>query len=264
MAKPLTEFHRRRGNADGLQMHCKSCTRQYQRARMAARAARIEVTLPQDEGKKCPRCGEFKPWSVFAKNRSAKDGHQSYCRPCSARVQREYFDRNADAIALRYAERRARQADTEGLKRCRKCGETKPLLAFYAHQTTKDGRANYCIECQCSASRDWHARNPDAVKRNNESQRHRDWKLQQFGLTSSSLKQMLEEQSGVCAICEKPETRTDPRNGQINSLAIDHDHNTGRVRGLLCGSCNTGLGLLGDNEQAVQRAIDYLRRARDA
>lgn len=73
-----------------------------------------------------------------------------------------------------------------------------------------------------------------------------------YGLTEEGYKEMLEKQGGVCAICSKREI-----NGL--SLAIDHDHRTGKVRGLLCRMCNTGLGSLGDTVESLETALRYLR-----
>ena len=61
----------------------------------------------------------------------------------------------------------------------------------------------------------------------------------------------------MCAVCRNPET-TLGNNGRIKNLAVDHDHITGRVRGLLCNNCNRALGLLRDDREVLQRAIDYL------
>lgn len=66
---------------------------------------------------------------------------------------------------------------------------------------------------------------------------------------------MLEEQHGVCAICGKPETKPNAK-----YLAVDHDHKTGEVRGLLCNNCNRALGLLQDNTEVLQNAINYLKK----
>jgi hypothetical protein len=62
---------------------------------------------------------------------------------------------------------------------------------------------------------------------------------------------MLEAQNGSCAICH--------RSPRKRCLVVDHDHATGRVRGLLCTNCNhRGLGAFGDSHEVVQRAADYL------
>ena len=66
---------------------------------------------------------------------------------------------------------------------------------------------------------------------------------------------LYEAQHGCCAICSEPEEK-------FSWLCIDHDHVTGRVRGLLCPNCNRGLGLLGDSEHLLQKAKDYLISAK--
>lgn len=76
----------------------------------------------------------------------------------------------------------------------------------------------------------------------------RDYRLRcAYGLTTELLTKMKQEQGGKCAICDKPKR-----------LLVDHDHKTGMVRGLLCHSCNVGIGLLGDSLESVKRAAVYL------
>jgi hypothetical protein len=84
--------------------------------------------------------------------------------------------------------------------------------------------------------------------------RYRDGgRYRAHGITEADYDQMLEAQGGVCAVCEaRPPAH------------IDHDHDTGAVRGLLCHSCNTAIGALGDNLAGLQRAVDYLTLERDS
>ncbi len=65
---------------------------------------------------------------------------------------------------------------------------------------------------------------------------------------------LMQEQSGQCAIC----LRASGSEGK--SLAVDHDHKTGRVRGLLCTKCNQAIGFFGDNSELLKRAIEYLKK----
>jgi hypothetical protein len=71
-----------------------------------------------------------------------------------------------------------------------------------------------------------------------------------FDLTPEQYTEMLESQNGVCSICKQPE------NGK--SLAVDHCHKTGEIRGLLCGKCNRGLGFFNDSKHLLSRAMEYL------
>lgn len=94
----------------------------------------------------------------------------------------------------------------------------------------------YCKDC--SADRDREAR---------------------FGIPPEEYRRLLEFQGGACAICKEPEASVG-NNGEVKALAVDHDHATGHIRGLLCQSCNTGLGMFGDSHFALCAAADYLKR----
>lgn len=76
--------------------------------------------------------------------------------------------------------------------------------------------------------------------------------LRDYGLTRDDFDAILEHQKGVCAICEQPEV------GKKGNLHIDHDHNTGEIRGLLCKDCNTTLGQMKDNPDLLRKAAAYL------
>lgn len=82
--------------------------------------------------------------------------------------------------------------------------------------------------------------------------------LKNFGITLERYKEMLAEQNGVCAICLEPERFA--LKGNLHSLAVDHCHVTGKIRGLLCKCCNQAIGQLRDNVENLKRAIEYLSR----
>lgn len=89
----------------------------------------------------------------------------------------------------------------------------------------------------------------------------RDWNwLNRFGLTAEDYARMLAQQDGKCAICRQPETAIHHKTGEPRALAVDHDHKTNAVRGLLCRDCNTGLGLFDDDLETLRSAIAYLER----
>ena len=77
-----------------------------------------------------------------------------------------------------------------------------------------------------------------------------------YAITVEQYNEILERQGGVCAICRGEETRT--VKGTICSLAVDHDHETGQVRGLLCQACNAALGGFRDDPELLKRAADYI------
>lgn len=134
----------------------------------------------------------------------------------------------------------------------------------------------YCVECRRerkkAQNRMWsRLRVVDKDKRNAarrklrrsrpeyERQKRRLEKLKYFyKITQETYDQMLVVQGGVCAICGSAE----PKGNKISKhFQIDHDHNTGRVRGLLCCKCNRGIGLLGDSISNIERVLYYLKEA---
>lgn len=74
-----------------------------------------------------------------------------------------------------------------------------------------------------------------------------------YGLEPGEYERRYAEQGGVCAICQRAK-------GITRRLAVDHNHRTGRVRGLLCSPCNQMLGYLRDDPEALRRAVTYLER----
>lgn len=110
-----------------------------------------------------------------------------------------------------------------------------------------------------SAPKPWSARayysklTPDARR-----EYFRRGNLAKWGLTPDDYDEMLLAQDGVCAICHRPETRKG-RSGLVERLAIDHAHDTGRIRGLLCHHCNTALGQFDEDPDRLLAAIAYLK-----
>ena len=82
-----------------------------------------------------------------------------------------------------------------------------------------------------------------------------------YSLSPADYRSMLEAQCGLCAICNQPERTT--AKGKPRRMSVDHCHDTGRVRGLLCNSCNRGLGNLGDSVENLRRATKYLEGGDD-
>jgi len=84
------------------------------------------------------------------------------------------------------------------------------------------------------------------------AERVRRCQLERYGLTPEDYDRLLRDQNGVCVICGRPPQR--------KRLHVDHDHETGVVRGLLCYRCNTGIGLFGDSVDRLLGAAHYLQQ----
>ena len=81
-----------------------------------------------------------------------------------------------------------------------------------------------------------------------------------YNLTLEQFNEMLLNQNTVCAICNKPESRINHKNGLIQNLSIDHCHATNKIRGLLCDICNKGIGHFNDSIEKLEKAILYLKK----
>lgn len=81
-----------------------------------------------------------------------------------------------------------------------------------------------------------------------------------YGITPDDYQFFFQMQGGLCAICNKPETNLRSDRKGLRSLAVDHDHVSGKVRGLLCGNCNRALGLLKDDAARFDSAAAYIRK----
>jgi hypothetical protein len=167
------------------------------------------------------------------------------------------------------------------VKRCNVCGELKPLEDFYKAAGMRDGHRNDCKSCNLAARAAKYADNPapyiarvkkwqqenaerlnayhrEYRKRPERKAREREtYLLRKYGIKVEDYDRRLEEQGGVCAICKeaRPEERT---------LHVDHDHVTGKIRGLLCFRCNNAIGDLRDDIELVFRMLDYLDRDLEA
>ena len=162
------------------------------------------------------------------------------------------------------------------MKKCSKCGESKPLSSFYrAGGKSGDGLRGECIPCNLAAKAERHRLNPEPARR-----RTKEWRLanpqrvasnheafvasggkkvadrrshlkRKYGMTIEQYDAMLEAQGGGCFICGRP-----PR--EDISLHVDHDHSTGKVRGILCFCCNNALADFQDDPALLRKAASYV------
>jgi hypothetical protein len=110
--------------------------------------------------------------------------------------------------------------------------------------------------------RDYDKRNPEKKKRIRTAYRekHKANQLRiRYNLTAEDYNSMLEKQNGVCALCGLPERIKISKGPGIRSLAVDHDHNTGKVRALLCHKCNVTLGTYEKNRDLFVKFDEYIK-----
>ena len=138
----------------------------------------------------------------------------------------------------------------ERQRTCRLCRQTRPYPEQFAAGRT-------CRECRAETKRRGRKAHPDRDTRNRALRAAHLRK--HYGISVEFYDMMLVAQEGKCAICRKPETIRLHDADRPHSLAVDHCHKTGRIRGLLCTRCNTGIARFGESVGSLTRAIDYLR-----
>jgi hypothetical protein len=141
-------------------------------------------------------------------------------------------------------------------KLCGKCGIIKPVTEFYYRwsRRRKDGSLDHAYYSPCKFCRN--------KQRKERRHNNPDWRLHEVvrdlhGITGKEYKKMCSEQDNVCAICKNGETVK--YKGKIRRLSVDHNHKTGKVRGLLCDDCNKGIGCFHEDIKALEVAIAYLK-----
>ena len=174
-------------------------------------------------------------------------------------------------------------------KRCTICGRVKSLSEFVVNNKAQDGRRNQCRECRNEQKKRWYAENIEYAKAMNKayyaenserlkamSKAHyarnvehalawakayrkknpnhrRDWHLMRvYGITPDDYNALFLNQNGCCAICGIHQSELKKK------LGIDHNHETGEIRGLLCIRCNTAIGLMGESVERFKGAIKYI------
>ena len=185
----------------------------------------MEIEFP--DSKKCPLCLEVKDVSEFGKNKTRPDGLSFYCLACNRVNAKAMYAKIRRALGH---EVQHRETFPEGMKRCGRCREIKSVSDFHKQRSQPGGYNTYCKACRKDIESDRYFRRT-------------------YGLTRQELQALVASQGGWCAIC------------QVNPAEhVDHCHDSGKIRGVLCFTCNVALGHLKDDVQLFRRAIDYLER----
>lgn len=127
---------------------------------------------------------------------------------------------------------------------CRKCGQDKVAGDFIWKTNGKIARGQKCKEC-CR----------EIYQQPGYQDNQRDNHLRRlYGISIQDYNTIFERQNGKCAICKKESEAT----GKNSRLHVDHDHKTGKTRGLICYKCNIAMGFLAEDEERIYRILDYL------
>lgn len=221
--KSINDFHRDISKKDGYRNNCKKCSifnRDYHQ--------QLETILE----KTCNKCRQIKPLEKFIKDKRTPLGYGMICLDCSQ------------------------------TKQCRKCWQSKNVQEFYHSNRSGDGFAYRCKECVHEDKREaykkdssvtLHRQSFDRFKKGTREGTRERMLLKNYGMTLEDYEKLLSEQDNCCKICGAKE-------GELGRqyLAIDHNHETNEVRGLLCDLCNRGLGFFRDDKTIISKALQYL------
>jgi Recombination endonuclease VII len=207
---------------------------------------------PLSETRTCRTCGVTKELTEFRPGvRKGKTYYRWDCRGCCNTKGRDWYrDRASPEIPA------VLPLDEFGVQICNKCHRELPLSQFSPNRSMRLGVRRECKKCCSEQAMAWLDKNYEKAW---------DTRLRRnFGITLDQYRAILAGQGGVCAICGEPPSiigyRPSRRQGRPcrPMLVVDHDHETGKVRGLLCIPCNRGIGFLKDDAATVRAALKYL------
>lgn len=175
------------------------------------------------ELKKCSKCNLKKDIKYF-EFRTDTNKYRNYCKQCNKNYKTDRKDKQENILKLLL----------NNLKTCGKCELIKPLDQFNNDKQTITGKTSYCKECI-------------KTKYSIEETRNNSYKTK-YKITLVDYNKIYNLQNGKCKICDL----------NFDKLVVDHCHDSNEVRGLLCNSCNSGLGFFKDNVYNMKNAIKYL------
>lgn len=193
------------------------------------------------EGKECTKCNIYKEVDNYNKCTRAKDGFSHYCKKCLS-----YLRKKSPYITIQAIDNK---------KPCSVCREWLDISNFRKNKTLRCGLHSQCNKCECKG-RNAHRKTFVAIGVNVQKKEN----ILKFGITVEDYLNMIKVQDNKCAICNKEESTINPKTGKVKTLSIDHCHSTGKIRELLCGHCNRGLGSFRDDLEIMKKAILYLEK----
>jgi len=187
---------------------------------------RCKEPLRENE-KRCPRCKEWLSFDKYHKSKNSTGGLHAFCKECNKKANKIYFDRLPPELKL---------------NKSKKLNEKSKIYR-------KENRLRLREEKRL-----------DRISHPEKYARH-DLK-RYYGLDIDKYNELFDEQKGLCAICGKPESTV--KNNKVIKLAVDHCHETMKIRGLLCHNCNHGLGSFKDSSGNLENAIEYLEKSKSS
>lgn len=212
----------------------------------------VEETIPGEDVRVCNKCAETKVLADFPppRHRAGRIDLNRICRACQRRYMRGWIRKTALGNINN-------MPDANGTALCIACEKDRPILEFGIRRSSKMGRDSCCLECSRSRDKERYQKYT-SIRR--ESAKWAGLKMR-LGITKEQFFRLYDEQNEKCAICMVGLVIL---GGSRTRACVDHCHRTKKVRGLLCATCNQGIGLLKDSPDVLLSAAQYLRRHGDA
>lgn len=233
--KPLESYRPQVGSCFYRSTNCRDCLRAFEKIQRRAAGARSmipEIYTDENGNKKreCLSCRKIKLLENFSLAKRGFFGRAATCKECKNNEHK--LKKLLNGSPNKRLPKTIKDAFGNITHRsCAACKELKLLKDFDRHKSGFLQKRSYCKSCT-----------------------HEKYLYRKYGYTITEKQQLYQAQNSCCAICQK--------HYDINALHVDHCHNTGKIRGLLCNSCNCAIGFLGDGGpetiSAAQRIISYL------
>ncbi len=237
--KPADAYRPFPRNRCGLASYCRDCEAAFKSESAADRRLAAETATE----KPCLICGVVLLMENFAPDKRYLDRRSPDCRCChEAKLAREWSEKNVGLTA-------------SSPKRCSRCNLEKPRTEFHNDTDRRDGKQRHCKACSAVVVERAKS-TPEGREKFRRYTRHSALG-KRYGITLEQYDAILLAQGGVCWICGK--NRQD--NGQ--DLDTDHDWDTGDIRGILCKSCNKGIGSFYHNPALLRKAAEYIEKTKD-
>jgi len=151
------------------------------------------------------------------------------------------------------------------MKKCRQCKQSRNIEDFHKDYKCNDGRSLRCRYCAIERSKKWYAANRgiDYARKGRARHLRKYWPGSTVEEAETNYNNLIIAQNNKCKICNREEKSIEARTNKIRLLCIDHNHRTGKVRGLLCNRCNKCLGQLEDDKNLLYTMINYLEQNSD-
>jgi len=238
-------FHVSRRGLYGLHLYCKICRN-------------TPILIPNGY-QQCANCKAIKSSDDFSFNKCHDTWYQNWCILC-------YKEKQTAKEAKRIEIQIEREKKLEELKKqtkqgrkqqkvtpCTKCGENDPSQFYYTMVKGERKKRKVCKKCEVKVKVNFiNIDNPIALKKSDWAESHPDHYLRnRYNMSGDDYQLLADSQGNICKICG-----TSPEENK--RLYVDHCHETGKIRGLLCDKCNRGIGFFRDNPAFLRKAAEYL------